>query len=144
MVKPVTEIYLTDFENRTFAGENTKNRDFCAPAPLNSARVYLADINHAPALRKRALVSGHTLSDRRTKTPAGGDHGPEQEPMRGGLEENVRLRPFTFKGFGLAVAGIEHDPGTPVFERLHSRKNRPIAQAHVKNGAARGLRFGQR
>ncbi len=54
MVNVELEIYLTDFENRTFVGENAKNRDFCSGKTLNARHVYRSSINYIPALRKCA------------------------------------------------------------------------------------------
>jgi hypothetical protein len=42
-------LYLTDFLNRKFSGENAKNRDFSGGEKMKAAAVYQARINHGAA-----------------------------------------------------------------------------------------------
>jgi hypothetical protein len=46
------QLYLTDFLNRVFVAEIAKYRGFCAGNIINPRRVYRANINYIPALRK--------------------------------------------------------------------------------------------
>jgi hypothetical protein len=48
---PVLKLYLRDFLNRTFSGENAKNHAFCGGEKLNAAAVYPTLINQGAALR---------------------------------------------------------------------------------------------
>jgi hypothetical protein len=45
---PVLKLYLRDFLNRTFSGENAKNHAFSGGEKLNAAGVYHARIKHGP------------------------------------------------------------------------------------------------
>jgi hypothetical protein len=45
-------LHLTDFLNRTFAGENAQNRAFCGGEKLKAVRLYHAAINDGAALRE--------------------------------------------------------------------------------------------
>src|SRR5208337_134850 len=56
-VNPRKNLYLTDFLNRTFAGENAKNRDSCDRNTINSPRIYYPGINHDAALLRCAWPS---------------------------------------------------------------------------------------
>jgi hypothetical protein len=50
----VLKVYLTDFLNRTFPGENAKNRAFCGVEKMEAASVYQLHVNQGAAIRKRA------------------------------------------------------------------------------------------
>jgi hypothetical protein len=43
-------LYLTDFLNRTFAGENAKNLQFCGGKYSDASSVYHEAINHGAAV----------------------------------------------------------------------------------------------
>jgi hypothetical protein len=45
------DLYLTDFLNRTFVGESTKNRASCCGKKRKSIAVYHARVNRDAALR---------------------------------------------------------------------------------------------
>jgi hypothetical protein len=49
------KLYLTDFLNRTFPGENAKNRDFFGGKIFKARLVYQPSIKHGPAHRKLTL-----------------------------------------------------------------------------------------
>ncbi len=55
MVNYAAEIYLTDFQESTFGGENAKNPGFCAKMTFDSRRVYHDAINYGAALRNRPV-----------------------------------------------------------------------------------------
>ncbi len=57
MVNPRKNLYLTDFEESTFGGENAKNSGFCAEMTFNSRRVYHANINYVTALRNSIVMT---------------------------------------------------------------------------------------
>jgi hypothetical protein len=44
---PVIELYLTDFLNRIFLGENTKNHEFFGVEKMKAAAVYLFYFNYS-------------------------------------------------------------------------------------------------
>jgi hypothetical protein len=51
MVYARKNLTLTDFLNRTFAGENAKCRDFCGGNKSERDPLYHAGINHGAVLR---------------------------------------------------------------------------------------------
>jgi hypothetical protein len=55
----VLRLYLTDFWNRIFPGENAKNRDFSGREIIKAAAVYQTRINQAAAPREPALCLRH-------------------------------------------------------------------------------------
>ncbi len=60
------ELYLTDFLNRTFAGEIAKNRELCGGSKFQCAPVYHARIKHV------AAVWGGTAPRSRSPVERGG------------------------------------------------------------------------
>ncbi len=68
MVNPGPEIYLTDFQESTFAGEIAKNRGLGAKMALNATRVYHAGVNYAAVLRKSELVIARGIAPKQSKS----------------------------------------------------------------------------
>jgi hypothetical protein len=53
MLNPRNYLYLTDFLNRTFWGENAQNFDFCGGKIRKPGPVYHPRLNHAARLPER-------------------------------------------------------------------------------------------
>jgi hypothetical protein len=51
------KLYLTDFLNRTFPGENAKNRDFSGKEKMKAAAIYHVRVKHRAARSKPAFCS---------------------------------------------------------------------------------------
>jgi hypothetical protein len=77
-------LYLTDFLNRIFPGENAKNRDFSGEEKLKAAAVYLAQINQGAPLWKPVLCLRYLYPSPypRPAPRADGDKGTQADDFR--------------------------------------------------------------
>ncbi len=90
LVNPRNNLYLTDFLNRTFAGENARIFDFCGGKKLKPAPVYHAKINYASLCRqsdgmpeKPEALSGIFVAQiARCRIPAEAGSGMTTAPYR--------------------------------------------------------------
>src|SRR5208337_2402710 len=108
MVNSERQIYLTDFLNRTFAGENAKNRAFCGGEIFKSAPVYHSGINHTRTLRKWRAIAGRCLPD--SPLTHGNRRACRAPQRRCGAPVRIPLPPGAFALANRACAFRERSP----------------------------------